>query len=170
MKRRRRSGTRSTIPFVDFLFVHLLKARPLQVSIGMLEHVERFRHYDRAANGLGLFDPLGNEGLLGAALAMTFRGAAHRQISQVLEHPQGRNRDRMIAVERHVVEESLLAGGPCVFGPHRVAQSIAGCGDLALADLANVKLGPEWGRCTTIAAEGRIAGAPDARKSTLLKQ
>src|SRR5258708_12129958 len=83
----RNTGDCSGAPFVDFFFVHFLKAGPLQVAIGMLKHIEGFSHQQRTTDPFGPLNPLGKEGLLSATFAMTFSGPRPRQISKLPDPP-----------------------------------------------------------------------------------
>src|SRR4051812_13355692 len=60
----------SGVPSVDFLFVHLLESGALQVPVGVLNHVKCLGHLRRATLLLGALDPLRDQCLLRAALAV----------------------------------------------------------------------------------------------------
>src|SRR5260370_20693649 len=162
----RNNGDCSGTPFVDFFFVPLLKAGPLQIAIGMLKHIQGCRHQQRTTDLFGPLDPLRNEGLLSAAFAMTFGGRRRRQISKVLEHAESRDGHRAAAVKRHVVKEAVAPRGPRIFSPQRLAQLVACSFDLVDADLAYFEIGSELNRRSVAPAQARIAAPSNDLKTS----
>src|SRR5262245_5570049 len=156
-------------PFICLLVVYLAEAGALQVPVRVLEHGERFRHERRTADLLGLFHATGDERLLRAAPAVRFGGGGARQVSDVLEHAERSDRHRSRAVERHVMEEAVLACRAHIFGRECIVQLVARRRDLAGADLTNRKLGVELHRRAAVAAERRVAGPALARESSLVE-
>src|SRR6202035_4887098 len=99
----------SEAPFVDFFFVHFLKSGPLQIPIGVFDHIKGFGHQHRTTDLFGPFYSLRNQGLLGSAFAMTLGSRRCHQVSKIFEDAKGGNSYRTPAIKCHVMEEALLA-------------------------------------------------------------
>jgi hypothetical protein len=134
------------IPFVDFLFVHLLESGPLQISVGVLQHVQGFGRQCRATDLRRPCNPGRDERLLRSARAVALGGDCRHQISKALEGAERSDRHGAGAVERHEMEEPRLARRSRILRPQRVAKLVARAGNLVRSDLSNLEIGREADR------------------------
>ena len=77
------------------------------------------------------------------APTMGFGGRRGHQVANLLEDAERRDCHRAPAVEGHVMEETVAAGGPDVFRPKRIAEMVAGGLDLVEADFPDFEVGAE---------------------------
>src|SRR5262245_18839697 len=126
-------------PFVYLLFEDLLKAGTSQVAKRMFEHRKRLDGDRRATDRTRLLDSAGDESLLRAALTITLDGGGGIQVAKTFEHAERTDGHRSTSVERHEMEEALLAGRQFVLAPHRVAELISPSHNLTRVHLTDIE-------------------------------